>query len=1196
MLISGVRWLVVPFFLFLVACEREELPEGEERTVAAFVARTQGMVYLQQDRLDEADAEFQRLASLAPDDATGPANLALVALRRGDLRDAERLAKLAIEREPDDPWAHLILAKALELQGRDDEALRERERALTLDSTNVRALWTLAGGASEEGDPSGNPRRAEFLARLVQRAPANLPARLELAEEWLRVNEPDSAAAQLEQLESLIPTFTGEAAVAFDRALSRARAGDAEAARTPARRFHDLMRLTPTYQAGREVILGPKGAAIGFPTVSFSHELSLDVPDPAVVLEALRFADATDLSGLEIVAVDNPVFAVGDFDGDRDQDIYAWGAVTGGTGRGYLLRNDLGRFIDVTPDGLRQVAAVHAATWADHDGDGLMDLYVVREGPNRLYRNLGDGRFEDRTEQAGVADPGEGRTATFADLDHDGDLDLFVASRGTNRLYRNAGDGTFTSVTGAMGLNDGEGSIRQVRFADFDNDGDLDLVAARGAAGLALFANLRQDRFLDLADSAGLGNVGSADAVALGDYDNDGLPDLLVAAADRHPALYRNQGDGRFEHDRRSESILSVAARAEADAAFLDFDNDGHLDLFVGLHLFRNDGSGAFADRSDLLPADRLSARSVAVFDYNEDGDLDVLTGAATGLRFLRNDGGNANHHLELRLLARGAGSGKVNRFGVGSKVEALAGDLYQSRTVQGPMTLFGLGHRLKADVVRIVWTNGVPQYFYYPGTDQDLLETQQLKGSCAFVYAWNGEGYEFVTDAMWRSAIGMPLGIMARRTATSGRIYAPPAASREYLRISGDHLRPHDGRYRLQLTEELWEVAYVDEVKLLAVEHPDSVEIFVDERFVPPAPPELRLFRVGQRIPPASATDAEGNDLLPILRTKDARYVSDLRPGPFQGIVAPHAVVLELPAEAAAAERPFLFLQGWIFPTDASINVAVSQSSTVQVMPPQLEVPDGTGGWRTAIPDMGFPSGKDKTVVVDLGGVVRPEDPRIRIRTNMQIYWDHAFFAVGAIAGPAVAGGAEAAAARMQPSHGGGELRLRLLRPQTAHLHFRGFSREYRKGGRHGPHWFDYENVSTESPWLPIAGRYTRYGDVGPLLREPDDMYVVMAPGDEMTVEFDAAGASDLPNGWTRTFLLYTDGWIKDADLNTATGNRVEPLPFHAQSRYPYGPKEAYPRDSTHRRYLEQYQTREVSGTDLGLSSREPEPRDRRR
>src|SRR5262249_37944218 len=158
------------------------------------------------------------------------------------------------------------------------------------------------------------------------------------------------------------------------------------------------------------------------------------------------------------------------------------------------------------------------------------------------------------------------------------------------------------------------------------------------------------------------------------------------------------------------------------------------------------------------------------------------------------------------------------------------AGDLYQTRTVTSRVTHFGLGPHLKADVVRVDWPNGVPQIVFFPGTDQDVVENEVLKGSCAFLYAWDGTRFRFVTDVMWRSALGMPLGLMAGGK-DDAVAYAPAGASEEYLRIPGTSLQPRGGKYTLQLTEELWETAFADQIRLLAVDHPDSVDVFVDER-----------------------------------------------------------------------------------------------------------------------------------------------------------------------------------------------------------------------------------------------------------------------------------------------------------------------------------------------------------------------------
>jgi hypothetical protein len=405
----------------------------------------------------------------------------------------------------------------------------------------------------------------------------------------------------------------------------------------------------------------------------------------------------------------------------------------------------------------------------------------------------------------------------------------------------------------------------------------------------------------------------------------------------------------------------------------------------------------------------------------------------------------------------------------------------------------------------------------------------------------------------MWRSALGMPLGLMAGGAATA---YAPPGASREYLRIPASALQPRNGKYTLQLTEELWETAYADQLELLAVDHPDSVDVFVDERFVPPGPVQLRLFHVVRPRPPLSAVDDRGNDVLAALRDKDDQYVSNLTPLRYQGLVEPHDLILDLDQDAGA-DSTFLFLRGWIYPTDASINVALSQQSQVTPMMPSLDVRDAHGRWTTAVPNLGFPSGKDKTMIVPLSAIFPTSDHHVRIRTNLQIYWDQAFVARDVAKSP---------------------VRTARLAASSADLHFRGYSRTYRKGGRYGPWWFDYDSVAKGPTWRPIEGAFTRFGDVLPLLESTDDMYVIMAPGDEATLEFDAPSADSIPRGWKRDFLLYTDGWIKDSDLNTAFGTTVGPLPFHAIREYPYARGDSYPSDAAHRRYLEQYNTRKVS------------------
>ena len=1144
--------------------ERDQAPSARE----LLTIRTLGLAYLEENRLEEAEAEFLKLVDLAPDEPLGYANLGLVYLRMGRFEDADQRVKQALAIEPDDPDISLILAKVYELTDRAAEARGELEHSLSQNPDHLKTLYTLAELYAEPDRVASRRQRERYLKRMVELTPANVAARLQLIEVSLRVGESDQAAMHLEEIRRQVPQLPTQATDLFDRALRLARASRAEDALEPALAFHNVMRITSLYQAGIIDVRGPGGVLVGFPIVTFSQDFTLAVQDPQAVLAAIRFTDVTSLVGLDIATTGRPPYApaptialaLADYDGDNDQDVYV--------GSGWLFRNDFGAFVETSADvGLERAGQSRGAIFADYDNDGHLDLYLVREGPNALFRNAGDGTFRDVAASAGVAASSPGYAALFVDVDHDGDLDLYLANATSNRLYRNNLDGTFVDRTEAMGIAGSENAkSRAVALGDFDNDDDIDLVVVNENDRNVLYTNLRQGRFEDVSAASGLEDSGESSAIAVGDYNNDGFLDLFVAAlSGGRRALYLNNGDGTFEADRRPRDLYAALGQLRVfDATFFDFDNDGWLDLLVtgepieetgrGVLLFRNGAPGRFDDVSSLLPDDLPAGQRVAVADYGEDGDLDIfVAGLDGGIRLLRNDGGDANRYLKVQLVGLSTGSGKNNHFGIGAKLEVRAGGLYQMRVVTDPVTHFGLGQRLKADVVRIQWTNGVPQNLFYPGSDQDLVEEQVLKGSCAFLYTWDGSRFTFVTDVMWRSAIGMPMGIMAG----GATAYAPPGASQEYVRIPGDMLEAKDGLYTLQITEELWETVYFDEVELVVIDHPDSVDVFVDERFVPPAPASLDLYSVPVKRVPVSATDDRGTDVLPMIREPDDLYVANLRPARYQGLTETHDLILDL-GSFSAEDSVLLFLMGWIFPTDASINVAIAQSSQIQVIPPYLQVMNRNGAWQTVVENLSFPAGKNKTVVADLKGKFLSDDHRVRIRTNMEVYWDHVFFSTG---------GSRAS------------VRQTTLQPVSADLHERGFSRLYRKGGRYGPHWFDYEDVNREPRWQPLEGLFTRYGEVVPLLGEADDKYVIMAPGDELTLRFDAEALPDLEAGWSRDFLIYTDGWIKDADLNTATGSDVRPLPFHAMSRYPYGADESYPMDAEHQRYLRTYNTRRRVG-----------------
>ena len=1165
------------------ACRRERAPVEE-----LYTTRMLGLSYLERNQLPEAESEFRKLTRLAPDDPLGYLDLGLTYMQAGRYAEAETQLRRAGELDPASTEVGLALARLYSLTGRPSDARATLERLRRDTTGDARVPYALAELEAQQPDSASVRRYEDRLRDVLAVAPANLAARLKLVDALARRGEADSAVRHLEEVRRIPPEPPREARTSLDSSIQLLRAGKPVESRTTLDRFFGLMEVTAPYQASLDDVKWTEGQIPGRPVLTFAPRnfVSLRGARERATVDLARFTDATSDAGfpgaLTPTATDSAperrvgptALAAGDVDGDGADDLFVstWlpaAARDAGGGRSVarLYRVQGGFVRDVTERSsipLPQGAAY--ATFADYDNDGWLDLFVIgAEERGHLFRNRGNGTFAEVTATARVADIKGARKALFVDLDHDGDLDLLLVANGQRTVYRNNLDGTFTEATASFGLA-GSGDARDAVFGDFDGDGRIDVFITNGQSTDALLHNGGAQRFSDATATSGLASSGGSGATAAGDYDSDGFLDLFVATTNGgEPALWRSNGNGTFTRDRRSSAVVqALRSIAGSAAAFVDYDNDGWLDLVVvgtpiargtgspGVFLLRNDGTGKFLDRSSLVPGSARAggASALAVSDVDDDGDEDlVLIDAAGAPRLLRNDFGNSNLGMNVELKALRSGSGKNNAFGIGARLELRAGEIYQTRVATGRSTHFGLGPHLKADVLRVEWPNGVPQTVYVPGSDQDVVESEMLKGSCAFAYAWDGKGFRFVTDAMWRSALGMPLGLMGSTSA-----FAPAGASQEYLRIPGEVLKPRDGRYVLQLTEELWETAYADQVKLLAVDHPDSVDVFVDERFVPPGPVELGLFQIARRRAPLTATDERGDDVLPALRAHDDVFVSNLTPTQYQGVVEPHDLVLDLGEDAGRAGT-YLFLRGWIYPTDASINVALSQQSTLKPAPPSLEVRNASGRWTTAIASIGFPSGKDKTLVVDLAGKFPTADHRVRIRTNMQIYWDQAFVALS-LHGP---------------------VKVTTLAPLSADLHFRGFSRMYRKGGRYGPYWFAYDELAKESPWRPIEGAFTRFGDVLPLLREADDMYVIMGPGDETTIQFDASSASSLPPGWKRDFLLYTDGWIKDSDLNTAFGTTVDPLPFHGVQAYPYGSGEAYPTDSQRVRYLREYNRRVV-------------------
>ncbi|REJ72454.1 MAG: hypothetical protein DWQ34_00425 [Planctomycetota bacterium] len=1155
----------------------EKLELIEQKNVA--------LAHLENKETEESSALWSAIAEKLPDSILPVQNRAIGALiavedaEPNQKPDALTSAQAAIaalqEKAPDAAATHILAGRLALLENDFSRAVREFEAATEADPDDASAwleLWSVSASTNEELPDS----LSAALKRAHELAPQNLwiliPLLLQQADEQNPgiVETIDTAMPLIERLAPGVEQRSNNNPAEFlEQARAAAVDGDWSNVQNRTRLLKNILIAEDALKSDEIRI---EKHVLEFVVDRFPDDFYEDLPADSAVAAAPSEVSFQPMAGEgDEIAVEGLVDAVlADFNLDSRLDVcaltndsiivFSRDAESGGWEpicSADAPANAAGfRLIDVDDD--RIVPLIETMPGGEGvEGESRSDLDLVVFGGeglalflNTLDKETREAGLEPADAFADAGSLGPLQHCEVLDVDMDGDLDLLVSGESGTQVLSNRSNSTFELASDAIVDAPDRFTVVDSASVDFDRDVDLDVLCVTTDGEVGLLENLRHQtlrwRVLDEIEPAG--TVTSIEVI---EADGNASWDVVVGS-DAGVSLHLTRTPTRG----KVEFIGSASIdQPVGEFSLFDFDNDSFQDVLAWtdeeVALLPGRGAAGFVNFEGNLSEHTPSAPIVTCDfgDLDADGDLDLLTASSGEIRLLENDGGNALPWIDLTVISYdlgnppfGVGASRVNNYGIGSQLEIKAGDAYRAQVVRRAFTHFGLDELPPPETVRITWTNGVPQNVIQPQTEQTISEPQSLITSCPYLYTWNGDRFVFVTDLLWAAPIGLP----------SPQGGMTPHRDWEYLKIPGEMLAEKDGRYVLQITEELWEAAYFDQVRLLAIDHPADVDIYSNEKVGPPSISEYYIHTAQEPLLPVAAENHAGDDLLPKISAEDDDYAQPHTEWHAQGYTHDSFLELDL-GELQDPGRITLFLTGWMHPTDAAINTALQENPDLPgPRPPSILVPDAEGEWIEAVSYMGFPGGKTKTIAVDLSGIFPAEDYRLRIATSMQLYWDHIFFTVGE----------EQAEYR--------ETDLELV---SADLHFRGVSDRIFHP-RNGPERYNYDRVTPIPRYAPMHGAFTRFGDVRELLTTADDLLVVLGCGDEMTLEFEVP-AEPLPAGWTRDFIIHSIGWDKDANLHTIYGQTVEPMPYRNMSSYPYEP-ESFPDIPGYEAYLREYQTRE--------------------
>lgn len=1000
--------------------------------------------------LDDAMKAFER-AYEQSHQAADAFNIALIYFKKNDVPNTKQWLGQALQADPNFPNAHYLSGVLARTEGDNAAAKKSWDRAKELAPDDGYLHYQLALLAQLEHNDQA------FLQSLVNALGL----------------EPDNAAA-LYQMYRYYQT-----------------SGNKELAEQTLAKFNTLKKQEKFSRREKQkdpgklaqpVLGGVKGGK-GFEFIAAQPAYTVTEAKPGCKAVAADGYTRLDAAG---AAVEAMVLACGD---------------------GRLLRLDSAKTefspLGKLPADTRDIRA----EWFDEKGPRV--LAATKAGLSLAQGLIGEPGDYSKL-PAGAAAP-----VALSDMDADGDIDIAVG--GGKTPLTNAGKLQFVQEdalykTGPLpGLLNG---AKAVAVADVQRDELSDLLILRNDA-LVIATGSPAGYREALRLPAGSG----ATAVLTGDFSNDGKLDLALLMPDAIRFVWNL--DLRAEAKAAVTQDVKLGFGAAKLAKATDYNNDGLLDVLViaadgQATILRNQGSRNFTEQGlGKWPKPAANARLIAGdFDKDSREDLAYVTQDG-GLALIRNGTEGAGH--AIALFPHGV---RAAPSGLMTQIETRRGSDYAYLQSTGGIQRLGIGKSDYVEILRLEWTNGfienklkidanpVPYVF---------KESERISGSCPSLFVWNGEKFDYLTDTFISGPMGVPF---------DRGVYFP-VRDRELLVIPADRVKLRDGRLDIRFTEELHETVFIDRAKLLVVDHPAGTEVYPHSRLAPPevskGPPSQEAFyTTGDLVLPAKATGSDGSDLTEILSKVDKVHADYFPRTSNPGFAEPHSIDLDLPASVEPSSVDALLATGWFFYFESTSMIAQAQSNGPKLGWPTLQQ-FVDGAWQD-VGVVGIPTGKGKTAVMPLNGLLKSR--QLRIKSGISLYWDRIAFSLKS--------GVSTAA-------------LTDTKLAEATLRFHGFSALTARN----PELFDYHAVRYSALWSPMQGKFTDYGPVDSLLGEADGRYAVFGSGDEIALSFQVGQPEPAP-GQVRSYLLEFVGYVKDGDRYTAHAGQVEPMPYLGLNQYP--------------------------------------------